>query len=62
VEAENGGDETAMKRLRESMKLPIAGSVAENKCRECHDEDNSPDFSHRGFAEYWKEVEHQGKD
>ncbi len=62
VAAENGGDEAEMRKLRETMKLPIAGGVAENKCRECHDEDNSPDFSHRGFAEYWKEVEHKGKD
>ncbi|MEX2173704.1 MAG: multiheme c-type cytochrome [Pirellulaceae bacterium] len=65
VAAENGEgsptDETIAK-LRDSMKLPIAGGVAENKCRECHDEDNSPDFSHRGFAAYWKEVEHIGKD
>jgi hypothetical protein len=49
-------------KLRDAMKLPITGGVAENKCRECHDEDNSPDFSHKGFAEYWKEVEHRGKD
>jgi hypothetical protein len=44
------------------MRLFIAGGAAENKCRECHDEDNSPDFTHKGFAEYWKEVEHRGKD
>ncbi len=55
-------DEAAKLKLREAMKLPIAGGKAEAKCRECHDEDNSPDFSHRGFAAYWKEVEHVGKD
>jgi hypothetical protein len=63
VAAENGeGSEENRAKLRETMKLPIAGGVAENKCRECHDEDNSPDFSHKGFAEYWKEVEHRGED
>jgi hypothetical protein len=63
VAAENGdGTDADRAKLREAMKLPIAGGVAENKCRECHDEDNSPDFSHKGFAEYWKEVEHRGKD
>jgi hypothetical protein len=62
VEAENGGDEALQKTLREAMKLPIAGGRAEARCRECHDEDNSPDFGHKGFAAYWKEVEHRGKD
>jgi len=65
VAAENGDGNPAdelKSKLRAAMRLPIAGGVAENKCRECHDEDNSPDFSHKGFAEYWKEVEHRGKD
>ncbi len=62
VEAESGDNEALMMKLRETMKLPIAGGVAENRCRECHDEDNSPDFGHKGFAAYWKEVEHRGKD
>jgi hypothetical protein len=65
VAAENGeGNPSAavLGKLRDAMKLPIQGNVAEHKCQECHDEDNSPDFSHRGFAEYWKEVEHRGKD
>jgi hypothetical protein len=58
------GNPTAemLARLRDQMKLPIAGGIAENKCRECHDEDNSPDFNHKGFAAYWMEVEHRGKD
>jgi hypothetical protein len=60
--AENGSDAALQAKLREAMKLPIAGGKAEAKCRECHDEDNSPDFSHRGFTAYWKEVEHVGKD
>jgi hypothetical protein len=63
VAAENGeGTDEQRTKLRESMRLFIAGGAAENKCRECHDEDNSPDFTHKGFAEYWKEVEHRGKD
>jgi hypothetical protein len=62
VAAESGSDAALQARLRDAMKLPIAGGRAEAKCRECHDEDNSPDFSHRGFAAYWKEVEHVGKD
>ena len=65
VAAENGEGaptEEQIAKLRDSMKLPIAGGIAEKKCRECHDEDNSPEFSHRGFAEYWKEVRHVGKD
>jgi len=63
VAAENGeGTDEQRDKLRQSMRLLIAGGAAENKCRECHDEDNSPDFTHKGFAEYWKEVEHRGKD
>jgi hypothetical protein len=46
---------------REAMRLPLAG--AEQKCLECHDDDNSPDFHHQGgFEAYWKKVEHRGKD
>jgi len=63
VAAENGdGTDSQRSKLRASMRLPVAGGAAENKCRECHDEDNSPDFGHKGFAEYWKKVEHYGKD
>jgi hypothetical protein len=62
VDAESGGDEALQAKLRETMKLPIAGGRAEKRCLECHDEDNSPDFTHKGFAAYWKEVEHRGKD
>lgn len=46
--------------LRNEMRLPYA--QAERKCVECHDTDNSPEFSHKGFAHYWKQVEHHGKD
>jgi hypothetical protein len=66
VAAENGeGDqsEAAIAKLRESMRLPLAGGAAERKCLECHDLDNSPGFSKAGaFERYWEEVEHRGKD
>jgi hypothetical protein len=66
VAAESGGeqiDKDEIMRRRDAMKLPLAGGVAERKCMECHDLDNSPDFHVKGaFEKYWKEVEHQGKD
>ncbi|HEX5103169.1 MAG TPA: multiheme c-type cytochrome [Pirellulaceae bacterium] len=66
VAAETGdapANEAEMTKLRDEMKLPLAGGVAEKKCLECHDDDNSPDFHHQGaFDEYWKQVEHRGKD
>jgi hypothetical protein len=65
VAAESGeGDasEATLARLREAMKLPLAGGIAEDKCKECHDPDNSPDFHKPGaFEKYWAEVEHRGK-
>ncbi|WP_168205393.1 multiheme c-type cytochrome [Bythopirellula goksoeyrii] len=36
----------------------VVGAVV-NKCLECHDLDNSPDFD---FQEYWPQVEHYGKE
>lgn len=63
VEAESNGTADMQKKLRESMRLPLAGGVAEAHCKQCHDLDNSPDFHNAGaFAEYWKKVEHKGKD
>ena len=66
VAAEEGGAKIApadIAKRRDEMKLPLAGGVAERKCLECHDDDNSPDFHHEGaFAKYWKQVEHSGKD
>jgi hypothetical protein len=60
---EAGDDEATMQKLRGQMRLPLAGGVAEKKCLECHDLDNSPDFHVRGaFEKYWKQVEHVGKD
>jgi Cytochrome c554 and c-prime len=60
VKAESGdvaADAALLNKLREQMRLPLA--LAEAKCVECHDSDNSPDFK---FDKYWKEVEHVGKD
>jgi hypothetical protein len=66
VAAESGDENVAMAEVlsrRDAMKLPLAGGVAERKCMECHDLDNSPDFHVKGaFDKYWKEVEHKGKD
>ena len=58
VAAEEDGSNVALQnRLREQMRLPL--NVAEAKCVECHDTDNSPEFK---FADYWEEVKHIGKD
>lgn len=60
VKAENGdveADDDLLKTLRDQMRLPL--KVAEAKCVECHDSDNSPDFK---FDKYWEEVKHVGKD
>lgn len=64
VDAEEGtsglsDDEVAA--IRESVKLPL--DRARDKCLECHDLDNSPDFHKDGaFDDYWAEVEHYGVD
>jgi hypothetical protein len=60
VKAENGdveADVAMLNKLREQMRLPL--KLAEAKCVECHDSDNSPDFK---FDKYWEEVKHVGKD
>jgi hypothetical protein len=66
VAAESGEGnlaEAEIAKLREAMKLPLAGGTAEKKCLECHDDDNSPDFHLPGaFEKYWKEVAHPWKD
>jgi hypothetical protein len=66
VAAENGtGSRLAdqISKLRESMRKPLVGQVAEKKCIECHDLDNSPEFHKDGaFERYWKKIEHVGKD
>lgn len=60
VAAENGDvklDDAGMKKLRQQMVLKL--EAAERTCLECHDLDNSPKFD---FKEYWKTIEHVGKD
>lgn len=47
--------------LRLAMRLPL--DKAKDRCLECHDIDNSPDFHQDGaFDDYWAEVEHHGLD
>jgi hypothetical protein len=63
VAAEGSADGALQEKLRAAMRLPLADKVAEHKCMECHDIDNSPDFHAPGaFEKYWKDVEHKGKD
>ncbi|HEV7281772.1 MAG TPA: multiheme c-type cytochrome [Pirellulaceae bacterium] len=53
--------EQQIAEIRRAMQLPLAS--AKQKCLECHDLDNSPDFHQEGaFEEYWKQIEHKGKD
>lgn len=64
VAAEQGDIDASaemLKSLREEMILPLAR--AEQKCLECHDLDNSPDFHEPGaFDRFWEQVKHYGKD
>lgn len=47
--------------LRNKMRLPLA--EAKDRCLQCHDQDNSPDFQHEGaFEEYWQQIAHPFKD
>ncbi|TWT70129.1 multiheme c-type cytochrome [Crateriforma conspicua] len=51
-----------LEELRREMQLPL--EKAREKCMECHDLDNSPDFHDENAFEdvYWPEVEHYGVD
>jgi hypothetical protein len=67
VAAENGDidvDNATLERLRQEMVLPL--DRAREKCLECHDLDNSPDFHaqpiEETFSKYWERVKHYGKD
>lgn len=64
VAAENGdGNPTddVVQQLRNQMRLPLR--AAEQKCLECHDTDNSPEFHKPGaFEKYWHEIAHPGVD
>ncbi|QEG43323.1 multiheme c-type cytochrome [Roseimaritima ulvae] len=58
----SGATEELLASLREGMRLPL--EKAKQKCMECHDLDNSPDFHQPDAFEdiYWPEVEHYGMD
>ena len=50
-----------LKELQQAMVLPL--NQARDRCLECHDLDNSPDFHRDGaFEGYWEQVKHYGKD
>ncbi|MEZ6098238.1 MAG: multiheme c-type cytochrome [Pirellulaceae bacterium] len=52
--------EADKQRFRNEMKLPMA--QARDKCLECHDLDNSPEFHEEGaFEKFWADVKHEGK-
>jgi len=58
---DSGIAEAARDALRVAMRLPLEN--AKERCMECHDLDNSPDFHKEGaFDDYWAEVEHSGMD
>jgi hypothetical protein len=65
TDAENGEidlTDEQIDQLRLQMRLKL-GPEAHEKCLECHDLDNSPDFHLDGaFEEYWEEVAHEGMD
>ena len=60
VAAEEGDVEVSgekLTELREQMRLPL--DRAEQKCQQCHDLDNDPNFLKEGaFGRYWAKVEH----
>jgi len=62
AEEEGSGVSTdARDALRVAMRLPL--DQAKERCMQCHDLDNSPDFHKEGaFEDYWAEVEHYGLD
>jgi hypothetical protein len=64
VAAESGDIESTkeeMDAFRVQMRLTL--ERAQDKCLECHDIDNSPDFHKEGaFEAYWDKVKHYGKD
>lgn len=62
--AESGdleADKKLLEQFRSEMRLPL--SKAQEKCNECHDIDNSPEFhKENAFEKYWNDVKHYGKD
>ncbi len=59
IEAEQENeDQKRIEEMRVAMRLTLAQAKAE-ACMECHDVDNSPDFSADGaFEEYWEQIKH----
>ena len=58
----SGAPKEVLKKLRDQIKLSYED--ARDKCMECHDIDNSPDF-HKDDAfedRYWPDIEHYGVD
>jgi hypothetical protein len=57
----SGVAEAERDALRVAMRLPLEN--ARERCMECHDLDNSPEFHKEdAFESYWAEVEHYGLD
>jgi hypothetical protein len=58
----DGAADEILTKFRDAMRLPL--EKAREKCMECHDLDNSPDFHETDAFEdiYWPEVEHYGLD
>ncbi len=64
VAAEEGNlDISDEERLQIHKQMRLRLQDANNLCLGCHDIDNSPEFHIEGkFEEYWKKIEHYGKD
>lgn len=61
AELDSASDKKLLDSLRAAMRLPL--DKAQDKCLECHDIDNSPEFHKDGaFEKYWEQVKHVGKD
>ncbi len=62
VDAENNekSSDKLKADLRTLMSLPLEAEKNRNRCAECHDGDNSPKFQ-VDFLQYWKKIEHHGK-
>ena len=65
VAAENGDvelTEAQIEQLRQAQRMDLDAKTHE-KCLECHDLDNSPDFHVDGaFEKYWEQIAHPGMD
>jgi hypothetical protein len=65
VDAENGdidATDEQLEQLRQQLRLKV-DQGASQKCLECHDLDNSPDFHADGaFDKYWEKIAHPGMD